>query len=289
MLALGTVQFGLPYGIANKTGQIKSDQVKKILKTANSFGINTLDTAIAYGESEKVLGDAGVNGWDIITKIPEIPSFKNDSDVKKWIKSNIENSLKKLKIESIYGVLLHRPSQLIESKYQAAWHELNDLQASGLIKKIGYSIYSYKELDSLFNLFRPSLVQSPFNIFDRGIETSGWLDKLNSCGIEVHTRSCFLQGLLLMDPASRPNKFKKWTNIWDAYDEWFSNNDISYLEACLNFVLSEKRISKVVVGVDTENQLDQIISLVNKERFLNFPNFDCTDENLINPARWNDL
>jgi aryl-alcohol dehydrogenase-like predicted oxidoreductase len=289
MIALGTVQFGLPYGIANKSGQIKAEKIKQILKIAKKAGIKTLDTAIDYGDSERAIGDTGVTGWDIVTKIPEIPSTRNNLELRKWVRYSIEESLVKLNVNSIYGVLLHRPLQLVNPDFKGVWEELRFLQNSGIIKKIGYSIYDHTELDILFQLYKPNLIQAPYNLFDRGIEKSGWLEKLNSQNIEVHTRSCFLQGLLLMKPALRPNKFKKWSHIWTLYDEWIDRNNITTLQACLNFALSNKQISKVIIGVDNVEQIEEIISAINTKQDIDFIDFNATDKNLINPASWNNL
>ena len=289
MLALGTVQFGLPYGVANISGQVSSKEIQLILATAKESGIDTIDTAIAYGDSEKSLGEVGVDGWNIVTKIPEIPLLDSNLDIRKWLRHNIKESLGRLNVTSIYGVLLHRPDQLNDFKYACVWDELQQLKDSGLIKNIGYSIYNYRELEELFPKFKPTLVQAPYNIFDRGLESSGWLENLYSNGVEVHTRSCFLQGLLLMEPTLRPQKFGKWNEIWYQYDEWVKSNNITPLEACLRFVLSDERISKIVVGVDNLKQLQEIISIINKKNKLRFINFDITDEELINPALWGNL
>ena len=117
MLALGTVQFGLPYGVANISGQVSPKEIQLILATAKESGIDTIDTAIAYGDSEKSLGEVGVDGWNIVTKIPEIPLLDSNLDIRKWLRHNIKESLGRLNVTSIYGVLLHRPDQLNNFKY----------------------------------------------------------------------------------------------------------------------------------------------------------------------------
>ena len=78
----------------------------------------------------------------------------------------------------MYGVLLHRPNQLLDDGYNSVWDELNSLKESGLIQKIGYSIYNPSELDDLFALYKPTIIQAPYNIFDRNLEVSGWLKKI---------------------------------------------------------------------------------------------------------------
>lgn len=286
MLALGTVQFGQSYGIANKTGQVKPHEIKLILNKAQEFGIDTIDTATTYGDSEKSLGNAGVKDWKIVTKIPEIPFYKNKAELRGWLRNSIEQSLKRLRIETLYGVLLHRPNQLLDDGYNSVWDELNSLKENGLIQKIGYSIYNPSELDDLFALYKPTIIQAPYNIFDRNLEVSGWLKKLFENNIEVHTRSCFLQGLLLMNPSDRPSNLNKWQEIWDTYDKWIKKNNISRLEACLSFVTSEKRISKIVIGVDNLKQFQEITSLIETKRNIKFLDFNVSDERLINPSKW---
>ena len=148
-IELGTVQFGIPYGIANSKGQIEKKEAKSILDYAKSSGINSIDTAIAYGTSEKCLGEIGLNGFQVITKLPEIPD--NFGNLKSWILKHIENSLSTLSVESLSGLLLHRPSQLLDTDKNELWSILLRLKDEGLVKKIGFSIYTPSELDDLWN------------------------------------------------------------------------------------------------------------------------------------------
>ena len=139
-LAIGTAQFGLNYGIANTDGKICFAEAKEILNEAKINGINTIDTAISYGDSEKNIGNIGVINCDIITKIPEVPCDISNLEI--WIDNQIKNSLKNLKIKKLYGVLLHRPSQLFDKDKKDLWNILLKLKDKNLVKKIGYSIYS---------------------------------------------------------------------------------------------------------------------------------------------------
>ena len=113
-LAIGTVQFGSHYGIANNSGQVLPNEVEKILKYCSAKGIDTLDTAINYGETESVLGQIGIKHWNVITKLPEVPM--NCKDITGWVESSIDKSLERLRITKLDGVLLHRPNQLLEEK-----------------------------------------------------------------------------------------------------------------------------------------------------------------------------
>ena len=284
-LALGTVQFGLDYGVANTIGQVDKNEVKKILTFAKQEGINTLDTAIGYGDSEKYLGQAGMDGWNVITKLPEIKAEHSDIDF--WVNSQINNSLLHLNVLSVSGVLLHRPLQLLEKNGLRLWSSLEDLKERGIVKKVGFSVYEPDDLDKLWEAgFLPDIVQAPYNIFDQRLKDSGWLSKLNSNKIEVHTRSVFLQGLLLMSSDKRPKYFSKWNNIFDEWDLWLKINNISGIEAALNFVLSEDLIDKIIVGVDSKTQLSEIIS-ASKNYTSDVPKIlNTADDMLINPSLW---
>jgi aryl-alcohol dehydrogenase-like predicted oxidoreductase len=284
-IALGTVQFGMPYGVANSQGKVDLFEAKEILEFAKNVAIDTIDTAIAYGSSEKCLGDIGVNHFNVITKLPEVPS--DYGSLEKWIHNNVENSISKLGVRSLSGLLLHRPEQLLESDKKDYWLILNDLKDSGIVEKIGFSIYSPDELDKLWDLYKPDIVQSPFNVIDQRLKNSGWLEKMYKENVEVHARSIFLQGLLLMK--NRPEKFNEWNTVWNQWDDWLKDNNISPVEASLSFVLSEKRISKIVVGVDNLGQLSEIINVL-KNNTRKYPNeLSIDDIKLLNPSKWSAL
>lgn len=292
MLAIGSAQFGSNYGIANDTGQVNLKQIGLILDRAREFGVDTIDTAISYGESEKSLGEVGVKNWKVVTKIPEIPSSLSSADLNIWIEEQITGSLKRLKIDNLYAVLLHRPDQLNDEKYSDVWDALLKRQKAGDFLKIGYSIYEPSQLINIFEKFKPSLIQTPFNLVDNRIKNSGFLKKFYDMNIEVHSRSCFLQGLLLLKRDSIPDKFKRWNSFWDSYHMWLKSNNISPLEACLSYVNDEKLISKVVVGVDSSSQINEIINILEKRNDISFIDFnldELNDVDLINPVNWNSL
>ena len=191
-LALGTAQFGLSYGVANQQGQVSIDQVAEILRVASAVGVDTLDTAIAYGESEQVLGQVGVSSFKIISKLQALSD--ESLDLQKQVIDSVESSLERLRITQLYGLLLHRPGQLLSNQGVTLYQALQDLKNKGLVKKIGISIYSPTELEALCRSFEFDLIQAPFNIFDRRLERQGWLDKLKKKGVEVHSRSVFSTG-----------------------------------------------------------------------------------------------
>ena len=110
-LVLGTAQFGLDYGIANQTGKVRFDGAQAIVSLAKDSGINTLDTATAYGISEKVLGDIGIDSWKVVTKLSALPA--DCANVMDWVQKTVVESLDRLKIEKLYALLLHRPLELL--------------------------------------------------------------------------------------------------------------------------------------------------------------------------------
>jgi aryl-alcohol dehydrogenase-like predicted oxidoreductase len=282
-LALGTAQFGFAYGIAG-SDQVHQDEVRNILKRAREAGIDTIDTAISYVESEKQLGNASVAGLNVITKLPSIP--EDLTDVASWVSSQVEESLGRLKIQQIGGLLFHEPSQLLEQSGNELWRAAQSLKTNTIVSKIGYSIYDPSELDLLFNTFRPDIVQVPYNIIDRRIEKSGWMQRLYEDGVEIHVRSVFLQGLLLMSQKNRPAQFKTWSGLWSIWESWLHENQVSPLEACLSFALQESRINSVIVGVDSIAQLDEILAGSYK-KIKQFPTeVESTDVNLVHPSRW---
>lgn len=286
-LALGTVQFGLPYGIANQHGQVTRQEAKAILALAGANGIDTLDTAISYGESEACLGEVGVDGFNIITKLPAVPD--NCININDWVQYNVASSLSRLGVSKIYGLLLHRSEQLLEDYGDTLYQSLKNLKDIGAVEKIGVSIYDPEELEVIINKFSLDLIQAPFNLIDRRLYTTGWLQKLKDNGIEIHTRSVFLQGLLLLSKDAIQAKFMPWNNLWSKWHTWLSEQNVSAIQACLEYPLSFSDIDRVVVGTDSVRQLQQIIDATRNESQLDLPDLECISEDLINPSRWSQL
>jgi len=283
-LAIGTVQFGMPYGVANTNGQVDVMTAKSILELAQSNGIDTLDTAIVYGESEKTLGRSMTGSWQIVSKLPAVPD--DCEDIVLWVNQQTRESLNRLEVNRLYGILLHRPMQLLEPYGIELWHALQDLKEAGIVDKIGFSIYQPVELDALFDGFIPDLVQVPFNLLDRRIEISGWLARLFEEKVEVHARSVFLQGLLLMDETVRPKKFNRWLTIWTTLHDWLKVENLTALQGALAFSLSNPMISKVIVGVDRAAQLNEILMAAGTS-IANFPEaLTTSDLDLIDSSRW---
>lgn len=283
-LALGTVQFGLPYGISNQTGQVSIIEAAAILDAARDAGLDTLDTAIAYGESEQRLGAIGMQQWRVVSKLPALPD--PSIDVADWVSESVSGSLERLGLSRLYGLLLHSSAALLEPQGDALYGALSELKDQGKVGKIGVSIYDPQELDSLPQRYKLDLVQAPFNVVDRRLSVSGWLDRLHVAGVEVHTRSAFLQGLLLMDVAKRPAGFSRWQPLWDGWHRFLAEHDLTALQACLSFALSHPQIDRVVIGVLSAQQLHEILESVKATLVVPSKDFMSDDLDLINPSSW---
>ena len=283
-IALGTVQFGLDYGIANKSGQVSINEIQNIFQCAKENALDTLDTAIGYGESELRLGQVGVSQWEVVTKLPALP--ESIKDVKKWVRKTVNQSLVRLQVSRLKGLLLHKPDDLLHKQGDILYRALEELKEDGLVQKIGASIYGPEELNALCPSYNLDIIQAPFSIFDRRLKESGWMSRLSNQGVEIHVRSVFLQGLLLMSSKSRPSQFKRWDPLLSKWDAWLLESGISPLQACLGYVLPELKIDRVIVGVDSLEQLNDILNTIKKTTPEIPEYFQCDDIDLINPSRW---
>jgi aryl-alcohol dehydrogenase-like predicted oxidoreductase len=185
--------------------------------------------------------------------------------------------------------MLHRPSQLLEATGADLYRALYQLKARGVTRKIGISVYSPAELENILPKFDFDVVQIPFNLFDRRLVSSGWLRKLKDKGIEVHTRSTFLQGLLLMSSEDRPPQFGVWSDLWSKWDDWVADSGLSPMQICLAYSLGISEIDKIVIGADNALQLMEIIESAVSQDGIDIPDFACLDERLINPSNWGAL
>jgi aryl-alcohol dehydrogenase-like predicted oxidoreductase len=283
-LVLGTAQFGLDYGVANQQGQVPFEEAKKILKTAETSGVKKLDTAALYGDAEKQLGLLGIKTWSVISKLPVIPC--KCANIYQFILGEVHASLQKLDVKYLDGFLLHRPKQLLEPYGRELYRSLQQLKNIGLIRKIGISVYAPEELERLCEFFQFDIVQVPCNLIDRRFIDSGLIHRLAEKGIEVHVRSVFLQGLLLMQAHERPNKFSRWSSLWMRLDAWLKEVNLTPLEACLAFVFSSPQISNIIVGVESEAQLQQILYAANLGQIEVPDELACQDLTLLDPSRW---
>ena len=284
-LALGSANFGLDYGVANNTGKVSESELADILLFAKKAHIDIIDTAQAYGDSEVRIGSlCNDTQFNFVTKIgAEFANQTLDNNVINCVKE----SCRRLKKSRLFAVMLHRPEVLLGDQGRDVIRELQILKEKGVVSKVGVSIYSPDILTAISRVIKLDIVQVPFNLFDQQILSSGWSDKLKSDGVEIHTRSVFLQGLLLMQRASLPEYFlKQWPTHFDAWYEFLSGNKANALEVALKFALQQDWIDKIVIGVDSVSQLKALVKIEKSSVLTAFPLLCSNDPNLINPSKW---
>ena len=281
-ISLGTAQFGINYGINKKKTNLK--EIKKIIDYSNKIKIKKIDTAIAYGKSEKILGSFSLKNWRITTKIPEYRVSYGDPE--KWTKDQINSSLNLLRVKRLHGVLFHNTNDLFNSNGKKIYKALLNLKKNGLIKKIGISIYDFQKLNKILKLFKIDIVQVPFNIIDRRLLKSSLMKLQKKKKIELQVRSIFLQGLLLKNLKYKNKKFINHRSIWKSLHNWLSKNRYDIIDVCINDCL-KYNFNTIVIGFENLNQLIRVINYkkIHKLRLSN--NFSSNDISLINPAKWN--
>lgn len=284
-LALGSANFGLDYGVANNFGRISESELSKILLFAQESRIDVIDTAQAYGDSETRIGSlCNGNQFNFVTKIgAEFTNQTLDHDVINCV----NECCSRLNQPRLYAVMLHRPEVLLGNQGNVVARELQILKEQGIISKVGVSIYSPAILTAISSVLAVDIVQVPFNLFDQQILSSGWSEELKSNGVEIHTRSVFLQGLLLMPQSDLPNYFMKyWPDQFNAWYEFLNDNKVDALEVALKFALKQDWIDRIVVGVDSALQLKAMVEIEKSSAPVDVPRLACNDSNLINPSQW---
>lgn len=281
-LVLGTVQFGLDYGATNNYGQTSQQEVESILKLAQVSGIETLDTAVAYGVSEKILGQVDAsNNFLVITKLPPYSRPKH-------LRETVQQSLNNLKMTTLDGLMCHRASDYIHFSAQD-WQGIKD---HNLVRRIGVSVYTSDEIEQVLHHHVPDIVQLPINIFDQRLIQNGALQKLKDQGIEVYARSLFLQGILINQHSTLPGYFSAFNKEFSHYAHFLKTHNLTPIEASLAFAQSISGIDYGVFGVNTASQLEQIVYSFQKVQemgfinSLNFSTLASDKQELIDPQIW---
>lgn len=280
-IVLGTVQFGLDYGVNNQQGQVSSSEVNSILELAYNNGIRTLDTSSAYGNSESVLGTAlkgGLFNFKIISKYPL--SDKN-------VESVFRQSLSDLYQQQLYGYLVHHFD--FYQSHPSIWDEMLRLKEIGSILKIGFSLYSPEQLEYLFDHnIEFDILQFPYNIFDRQFEP--YLEGLKDKGVEIHTRSAFLQGLFFKDLRSLNSNLSLLKPHLQDLHRYCEEEGIAVEQLALNYVALNTSIDGVLIGVDNSRQLQSNINVLSRglrAKDIDYVNSITVQETrLLNPVNW---
>jgi len=293
-LALGTVQFGLDYGINNLGGRPSREKSLAMLDFAHEKGVRIFDTAYAYGDAEEILGEFSASrnlGGDIkiVTKLKPNIISEAKGKISDIIAVNLEESLKRLKRNYVDGYLLHTPEYIREDKVVSA---LAGLKKQGLVKNIGVSIY--EEADAIYaaKLEEVDYIQVPYNIFDQRMDKSGFFQLAKKNGKMVFARSAFLQGLFLMPEEKIPPHLENAKAHLRNLDKIIKKHGLTRAQAALLFSLGNNDINYVVFGVDNINQLAEIIALAEcppdyqncinelKNKFIEI------EKNIISPNLW---
>ena len=279
-IGLGTVQWGLDYGIANTHG-IPSDEVlNSIFDLANKAGINMFDTATQYGEAEKRVGQFSNLEHKIVTKI-------GNFSTNKCLNQQLDNSFNHLQRQNIYGCLFHNVDELINNT--DLWRELLVYKEEGRIDKIGYSLYEPQELIDLLEAgLHPDIVQFPYSILDRKFEP--YFDLLKKKGVEIHVRSVFLQGLYFKNPEQLSNKLLILKPVLSELQNISKQNDLDISELCLDFIRQNCKIDYAVIGVESEDQLREVSQVkncnLNWDIILETLDSYNIKKELLNPSNW---
>lgn len=290
-LALGTVQFGLRYGVANTSGQPGEAEISGILRQAAAVGVKVLDTACLYGDSESILGRCLPVGHDfhLVTKTPKFAGMEAVAAVSA-LNAAFAESCARLRVSHIYGLLAHDANDLLGASGEAIWEAMSALRNSGRVSRIGASVYGGAQVDALLQRYPLDLIQLPLSLLDQRLLRGGQLDRLRAQGVEIHTRSAFLQGALLMAPETLPSYLKGLRPCLGEISRHASDLGISPLQAALRFVAGLPQVSAVVCGVDSPAQFDELVVALNQA----LPALDavgvaacaCSDIRLVDPSQW---
>jgi aryl-alcohol dehydrogenase-like predicted oxidoreductase len=287
-LGLGTVQFGMDYGVANTEGQVGEQQVAEILAYAAKAGLGVLDTAAAYGDSETVLGRyiADSSSFRIVTKtLPlRLPVIKADDVLK--VERVFDASLQRLHQSRVDALLVHHAEDLLVPGGEALYAQLIGWQRSGRIQRIGVSIYDRAQIDQLLERYRFDLVQLPINVFDQRLVHDGTLEMLQQRGIEIHARSVFMQGLLLMETAHFPTYFNQLVLHHERYRNALKTAGVSPLAAALGFVANRPEVDVTLIGVNSVRHLIECIAAFDQRANPDLSSFAIDKPALVDPRCW---
>ncbi len=285
-LGLGTVQWGMDYGISNRQGQTSSQEVTSILNAAYRAGISLVDTASLYGSAEQVLGGSNLTAFKVVTKTPKFQNNSITSSDTDNLKKGFHASLQKLGLNSVYGLLLHDVNNIFAREGSRLVNALDQLRSEGLVLKIGVTVYSSLQIYKTLDYFKPDIVQLPINVLDQRLVHDGTLTHLSRLGIEVHARSVFLQGLLLMDAKAIPNSFQPWLPILMKWHQACRDHAVSPLDAAISYVCNLPDVSFALVGVQNLSQLKEITVASGSVDGFDFNQLSCNDANLLDPTTW---
>lgn len=299
-LVLGTVQLGMKYGLCNTHGQPSREESFSILDAALVAGIDTFDTAYAYGTAEDILGawikERSLQGKvRIISKMKPhaINSYPDGTKATDVVQMELEKTLKRLHVKSLDGYLFHSPHYIYLSHMVEGLRKVKD---AGLVGNIGVSIYDENEALQAAEL-GIDYIQVPYNAFDQRLDATNFFKLAKKNKVTVFARSPFLQGLLLMQPNELPKHLALLRPQLEQFIEISRRNGLTQTEASLHFADAMCHADRIVVGVDTKKQLEQNIGIMktytpaSNESWLAEMQATFKDLNrgAINPSLWSKI
>jgi aryl-alcohol dehydrogenase-like predicted oxidoreductase len=284
-IVLGTVQFGLNYGINNQIGKPTEDKIFEILDEAFNKCIKKLDTADVYGNAVDIIGEyhqKRQNRFEVITK------FKNDNLKEQSINEWVYSQLDRLKCENLYGCMFHSFDDYKQTPELI--NELIALKQKGIINKIGVSIYSNEQFEEVLNDESIKLVQLPYNLLDNENLRGELINNAKKKNVEVHTRSVFLQGLFFMNLDNLPERLIPLKPYLSKLHELSKKYHLSLHELALNYAISNQNIDNVLIGVESLAQLKSNLETSNKtipdQLLREINNINVKRVELLNPSNW---
>lgn len=287
-LGIGTVQFGLRYGVANEGGKTGEAEARRIVELAVAAGCRTVDTAAAYGDSEDVLGRIlpGEVPFHIVTKTAPLGGKPIDDAAESEFRAAVERSLHRLGRTSVYGLLAHHPADLLVDGGHRLYRVLSEMRERGVAQRIGASVYDRQQIDALLQRFDLDLVQLPLSVLDQRLLRDGTLDRLKDRGIEIHVRSVFLQGLLLMAPHQWPAYFAPLGERLATWRDRLTASRRSAAGAAFAFAAGLPQVDCVIVGFDRADQLAELLADPSGPLPFIADDLACDDPAFVNPGLW---
>jgi aryl-alcohol dehydrogenase-like predicted oxidoreductase len=289
-IGLGTVQFGMLYGLAQPQRVVAHDDIASVLTRAWQAGVDLIDTAAAYGDSESAIGALrpAAAAFTIVTKtLPVRADHITQSDIDRVVRG-VRASASRLRVDAIDALLVHEARDLLVVGGEALFAALQSLKRDGFVKRLGISVYEPAVLDELATRFPIELVQLPLNVFDQRFARDGQLVQLAARGIEIHVRSVFLQGLLLRKPGDVPAHLARATTPLARFHRRAKEASLDPLAAALAFAVQQAGVSRAVVGVAGPDELEANLvayALARRGR-MDFADLAVDDPNIIDPRLW---
>lgn len=281
-LALGTAQFGLRYGVAGRGAAVPPSEVREILVRAYAVGIRVLDTASAYGNIEQRLASlADGLPFRIVSKVPRCPAELDAAAAASWVMDVVTQSCERLG-PALCAMLFHRAEDLLEPRGDALWSACAPLAAARGFG-LGVSAYDSATLDLVRARFPAAIAQLPGNAFDQRLR---FAPLAGEPLLELHLRSAFLQGLLLMPEAEAARRVPAAAAALSRWHTWCRERGRSALAAALGIVKGLPGVSHCVVGVDDLPQLEQIAEAWTAAPVVDAPDLHTDDLDIIDPRRW---